>query len=210
MNEREISSVAKRLIATCRSRKLEILESTERLRSVPGSVSYLFAVDGDGVRTTVTVFSAGVVARIQPQGGRAALSLAPRGLTFEALAQWVASSVTSPSTLRRPVRMNPNDTTTTTPLAPVWSRHVLRADSLADFLVNNHLGHSDDPRGEATPREWLGKRSPCQGDGWDRNPLLAGSGADAAVMSGEIRDGRGWHPAARFARVEPFRTRGRR
>lgn len=40
------------------------------------------------------------------------------------------------------------------------------------------------------------------GDGWDPNPLLVGPGSfrrvGAVTVSGEIRDGRGYHPAATF------------
>jgi len=92
---------------------------------------------------------------------------------------------------------------------PAWSRGVIPAADLCEFVEHHHLGHHDDPAGEHTPSEWLGEGSPCQGDGWDRHPLLVTPGDDRAcvVVAGEIRDGRGYHPAATLYRLDPFRDR---
>lgn len=76
---------------------------------------------------------------------------------------------------------------------------------LPDFLWRFSAGHfdgpySDDPRvGEENPA-W--DDSDCRGDGFNRHPLLAAPGdfrsQGPVAMSGEIRDGKGYHPAATF------------
>ncbi len=89
MNERAITKTARRLISACRSRGLAIPSNAERLRSIPGSLSYAFAVDGEGYRTTITIDASGVSASLQRLAGAAVRSHAPKGLTFDALALWI-------------------------------------------------------------------------------------------------------------------------
>ena len=84
---------------------------------------------------------------------------------------------------------------------PTWSRTVPPANSLEEFLADRRAClHYNTTLGEPTRPEWLGDVAPCCGDGFDSNPLLAAPGdrRRAATMTGEIRDGRGFHPAASF------------
>lgn len=82
-----------------------------------------------------------------------------------------------------------------------WSRDIFPCSSLDDFLTAARMGCFDDPEGEAILLSWLADDAPCQGDGWDPNPLLVGPAISrlGAMVSGEIRDGQGFHPAATFA-----------
>jgi hypothetical protein len=88
-NEAAITRKARRLIAACKARGLSVPVSAERVRRYPGHLSYVFAVDAPGSRTTVTVSDAGVSASLQGLAGAPRLTEAPRGLTYETLAFWI-------------------------------------------------------------------------------------------------------------------------
>ncbi len=69
---------------------------------------------------------------------------------------------------------------------------------LAEFIHAHRCGHFDEhPYAEEEPG-W--DDTDCLGDGWDPNPLLAAPGdfrgQGPVAMSGEIRDGKGFHPMA--------------
>lgn len=87
--------------------------------------------------------------------------------------------------------------------ARAWSRQVVEAADLRDFILNHSMGLHDDPQGEPTFPDCL---DAFRGDGWD---LLVGPGndRDAVLISGEIRDGHGYHPAATCVRTPPHRDR---
>lgn len=76
---------------------------------------------------------------------------------------------------------------------PAWSRQVQPCANLHSFLYAWRCGYFDDHAGEP-PTTALGL------DGSDPHPLLAAPGnfRESTMISGEIRDGRGYHPAATF------------
>lgn len=87
---------------------------------------------------------------------------------------------------------------------PAWSRHVERCDSLDDFLWARRSGRFDDDEGDPPTTATI-----C--DGFEPHPLLAAPGdrRKSTMISGEIRNGRGYHPMATFVDCALTRTENR-
>ena len=76
---------------------------------------------------------------------------------------------------------------------PAWSRRVLPCPDLFTFVLAFRRGVFDDPEDEppTTAEDFAGM---------DGNPLLVAPGErrESTLISGEIRDGVGYHPAVTF------------